>query len=145
MAVEDDLADRLKALVTDTVVNGETSVRAPHILNVSVAGAVKVSVWPWWTNRLPIGPSTGAVLPPGQVLASWGVGVVKNWMLGAPSGQRPWLTSLVCGPNVMASTWTPSAANSPIASPVLFKLKLTWRSSRLLLFKPDALSAQTRR
>jgi len=37
--LRDDLADRLKALVTDTVVNGETSVRAPHILNVSVAGA----------------------------------------------------------------------------------------------------------
>ena len=37
--LRDDLADRLKALVTDTVVNGETSVRAPHILNVSVSGA----------------------------------------------------------------------------------------------------------
>jgi cysteine desulfurase len=37
--LRDDLAQRLKALVTDLVVNGEASARAPHILNVSVAGA----------------------------------------------------------------------------------------------------------
>jgi cysteine desulfurase len=37
--LRDDLAERLKALVTDLVVNAETSARAPHILNVSVAGA----------------------------------------------------------------------------------------------------------
>jgi cysteine desulfurase len=37
--LRDDLAQRLKAVVTDLVVNGEASGRAPHILNVSVAGA----------------------------------------------------------------------------------------------------------
>jgi cysteine desulfurase len=37
--LRDDLAERLRSLVTDLVVNAETSVRAPHILNVSVAGA----------------------------------------------------------------------------------------------------------
>ncbi|HEX3233293.1 MAG TPA: cysteine desulfurase family protein [Gemmatimonadales bacterium] len=37
--LRDDLAGRLKARLTDLVVNGEMTGRAPHILNVSVAGA----------------------------------------------------------------------------------------------------------
>lgn len=37
--LRDDLADRLKTRVPELVVNGETTQRAPHILNVSVAGA----------------------------------------------------------------------------------------------------------
>jgi cysteine desulfurase len=38
-ALRDELADRLKAAVTDLTVNAEASERAPHVLNVSVAGA----------------------------------------------------------------------------------------------------------
>jgi cysteine desulfurase len=37
--LRDDLAERLKASVTDLVVNGEATARAPHILNLSVGGA----------------------------------------------------------------------------------------------------------
>jgi cysteine desulfurase len=36
--LRDDLAARLKARVSDLTVNGETTERAPHILNLSVAG-----------------------------------------------------------------------------------------------------------
>jgi cysteine desulfurase len=37
--LRDRLAERLKAAVSEIVVNGERSERAPHVLNVSVAGA----------------------------------------------------------------------------------------------------------
>jgi cysteine desulfurase len=37
--LRDRLAERLQAVVADLVVNGEGSERAPHVLNVSVAGA----------------------------------------------------------------------------------------------------------
>jgi cysteine desulfurase len=37
--LRDRLAERLKATVNEIVVNGERSERAPHVLNVSVAGA----------------------------------------------------------------------------------------------------------
>jgi cysteine desulfurase len=36
--LRDELAERLKAGVTDLIVNAERSERAPHVLNVSVAG-----------------------------------------------------------------------------------------------------------
>jgi cysteine desulfurase len=37
--LRDRLAERLKAAVSEIVINGEGSARAPHVLNVSVAGA----------------------------------------------------------------------------------------------------------
>ncbi|HEX6107522.1 MAG TPA: cysteine desulfurase family protein [Gemmatimonadales bacterium] len=37
--LRDDLATRLKAAVPDITINGEAGTRAPHVLNVSVAGA----------------------------------------------------------------------------------------------------------
>jgi cysteine desulfurase len=37
--LRDRLAEQLKATVNDIVINGEPSARAPHVLNVSVAGA----------------------------------------------------------------------------------------------------------
>ena len=38
-------------------------------------------------------------------------------MEAAPSWKRPWLTSVICGPNVMASITVPSAAKIAMASP----------------------------
>jgi cysteine desulfurase len=37
--LRDDLADRLRATISDLVVNGERGERAPHVLNLSVASA----------------------------------------------------------------------------------------------------------
>jgi cysteine desulfurase len=83
--LRDDLAERLKALVSDLVVNGETSARAPHILNVSVASADSEAL----LMHLDLAGvaassgsacSTGAVEPSHVLLA---MGVPRELALGA--------------------------------------------------------------
>ncbi|MFL5493355.1 MAG: cysteine desulfurase family protein [Gemmatimonadales bacterium] len=83
--LRDDLAERLKAMVTDLVVNGEASARAPHILNVSVAGTDSEAL----LMHLDLAGvaassgsacSTGAVEPSHVLLA---MGVPRELALGA--------------------------------------------------------------
>src|SRR5205814_816658 len=80
----------------------------------------------------------------GITLAPRGVGEGMKYVLGAPSGQRPSLTSLVCAANVTESTSDPFGANRPMVSPVLSSLKLAWRSVEFV-FWFVSLSAQTSR
>src|ERR1051326_2727910 len=65
----------------------------------------------------------------GITLAARGVGVGMKKILAPPSGQRPWLTSLVCAAKVTESTNDPFGANRPMASPPLSSLKFACRST----------------
>jgi cysteine desulfurase len=83
--LRDDLADRLKALVTDVVVNGETSERAPHILNLSVAGADSEALL-MHLDLAGVAASSGSACSTGAVEPSHvlvAMGVPRDLALGA--------------------------------------------------------------
>src|SRR5258705_6625846 len=108
----------------------------------SLAEAVKERRLPSLTILWPMGARDGGALDEAMKLAARGVGVGMKEMEALPSGKRPWLTSLVCGPKVTASTVWPSGAKRPIASPPALSLKLACRSA-LNPFWAVSLSAQT--
>src|SRR5262245_11735290 len=76
---------------------------------VSLAVAVKLTVWPRRTSRSLIGLRVGGAL--GRTLPARGVGVDMANIAAAPLGKRPSLTLAVWGPKVTASICVPSAAN----------------------------------
>src|SRR6266704_3318490 len=109
--------------------------------------AAKVNGLPSLADLLLMAASSGGelLLAP-TMLAAAGVGVtMKKYWPELPSGQRPWLTSLVCGPNVTPSMFVPLGANNQMPSPVWLSLKLTCRSGLLVVFWLASPSAQTNR
>jgi cysteine desulfurase len=83
--LRDELADRLKALVTEVTVNGETSERAPHILNVSVAGADSEALL-MHLDLAGVAASSGSACSTGAVEPSHvlvAMGVPRDLALGA--------------------------------------------------------------
>ena len=90
----------------------------------SVAMLVNVSNSSSLTLLFPIAARTGGVLVVSITLALRGVGFTMKRIEAPPSLNRPWLTLLVCNPNVIPSMSVPSGANNPMASPDFDKLKL---------------------
>jgi cysteine desulfurase len=83
--LRDRLADRLKATVSDITINGERSERAPHVLNVSVAGADSEALL-MHLDLAGIAVSSGSACSTGSVEPSHvlvAMGVPRELALGA--------------------------------------------------------------
>src|SRR5436190_19465354 len=77
---------------------------------VSEATQAKARSVPAFTVLSGMKSKLGAVFGVESKLAERGVALVRKYMDAPPSGKRPWLTSVNCGPNVMASITVPSGA-----------------------------------
>jgi cysteine desulfurase len=83
--LRDALADRLRAAVPDLIVNGEGAERAPHILNVAVAGADSEALL-MHLDLAGIAASSGSACSTGAVEPSHvlvAMGVPRELALGA--------------------------------------------------------------
>jgi cysteine desulfurase len=83
--LRDDLAERLRAAVPDIAINGEQGERAPHILNVSVAGADSEALL-MHLDLAGVAASSGSACSTGSVEPSHvlvAMGVPRDLALGA--------------------------------------------------------------
>jgi cysteine desulfurase len=83
--LRDDLADRLKASIPDVTVNGEGGERAPHVLNVSFAGADSEALL-MHLDLAGVAASSGSACSTGSVEPSHvlvAMGVPRELALGA--------------------------------------------------------------
>ena len=83
--LRDRLAERLRATVADIIVNGERSERAPHVLNVSIAGADSEALL-MHLDLAGIAVSSGSACSTGSVEPSHvllAMGVPRELALGA--------------------------------------------------------------
>jgi cysteine desulfurase len=83
--LRDDLATRLRAAVADIAINGERAERAPHVLNVSVAGADSEALL-MHLDLAGVAASSGSACSTGSVEPSHvlvAMGVPRDLALGA--------------------------------------------------------------
>jgi cysteine desulfurase len=83
--LRDDLAERLRAAVPDIAINGEQGERAPHVLNVSVAGADSEALL-MHLDLAGVAASSGSACSTGSVEPSHvlvAMGVPRDLALGA--------------------------------------------------------------
>jgi cysteine desulfurase len=83
--LRDDLAERLRAVVSDIAINGEQGERAPHVLNVSVAGADSEALL-MHLDLAGVAASSGSACSTGSVEPSHvlvAMGVPRDLALGA--------------------------------------------------------------
>jgi cysteine desulfurase len=83
--LRDDLAERLRAAVPDIAINGDTGARAPHVLNVSVAGADSEALL-MHLDLAGVAASSGSACSTGSVEPSHvlvAMGVPRDLALGA--------------------------------------------------------------
>jgi cysteine desulfurase len=83
--LRDELAARLKATIADLVVNGESGERAPHVLNVSIAGTDSEALL-MHLDLAGVAASSGSACSTGSVEPSHvllAMGVPRDLALGA--------------------------------------------------------------
>ena len=93
--------------------------------SASLAIAVKLTKLPASTVRSLSRAKVGGVFGVWIKFAERGVKLVMRNMDAPPSGNRPWLTSVNCGPKVTLSMREPSGAKRAMALPFLESEKLT--------------------